>query len=362
MGSVLGLVEILHAFRDEDDSEWGWRITAETPVMTWAVSEHEIKGLLARGKAAESMLWRLVGIFIVFSNMGHPYSTSVDSTEVARKFADKGWGFLSELLLDDSAAVHTDFSGGQISEADEEDTEEEDAGGSDEEGEREGSSVGVEPEMEPLSLAEEPEPELEPEPEQSEAAAAGASGVTVKLVAAEPSVEVRLPPSEFDVGHVIEVIAALVDKCVNEEGEGDSHVVRAESVWIKYMNGHRRDEWREVFPKRNASLKVVWVDPWACLKMRCALQVFPFSIGADGTYFRALETSLFEHGSQFGHRSTKYVFRHVEDMSTEHPDGAAYVDEYKHIVLEGTALILAGHAVCDDHLIANVDYPPTRWP
>ena len=79
--------------------------------------------------------------------------------------------------------------------------------------------------------------------------------------------------------------------------------------------------------------------------------MYPFSIGADGTYFRALETKSFEtRPAPVGHRATKYIFADVVDLSRDCPQDG-YVGDYAHIALEGTALILAGHAVCDDHLV-----------
>lgn len=68
MGSVVGLVEILHSF--SMDGEWGWKITAETAVTSWAISQSEITALQA-DTSALSMLWRLVALFVVFSNIGY---------------------------------------------------------------------------------------------------------------------------------------------------------------------------------------------------------------------------------------------------------------------------------------------------
>ena len=48
-------------------------------------------------------------MFIVFASVGHAYTTSADSSAVARQFSNKRWGYLSERFLDYSETKHEQY-------------------------------------------------------------------------------------------------------------------------------------------------------------------------------------------------------------------------------------------------------------
>ena len=103
--AMVGLVEMLQSV-DGAGTEGGWRITTKAMVTTWQLTSDEISGLCEEKQSCKELLWRLAGVFTVFAGMGHAYTLTVDSIEVARKFRGKRWGYLSDILLDRGRAKH----------------------------------------------------------------------------------------------------------------------------------------------------------------------------------------------------------------------------------------------------------------
>jgi NhaP-type Na+/H+ or K+/H+ antiporter len=293
-GATLGLAEMLHIVESDMNGDWGWRITAETNVTTWQISQSEVLALMKSAPLKDSLVWRLAGVFIVFAGVGHAYTTSADSSAVARQFSNKRWGYLSERFLDYTETKHERYDSlDAIVENEENVTDDDD------DTERDSRS----------SSPVEPEPASEADP----------SFVSLELM------------DEEDIGSLVEGIVA--GKRNNEgEREGDDEPVRAEGIWIKYGHGHRQDQWREVFP-------------------------FLISVYDGVPYFRALETEEFEN-EKFGHRVTRYNVKDVTEFSREPKDiEQRAAGDYREIDLRSsdmTALVLAGHAVCTDHLQADV--------